>query len=87
MLQLQERCDDARRSKGEKWGHGLGQPVMGITKQGVRLTPPKLRLIRKTTGYSVEIEEPYIPLTPFSKGGTKIVPPQQGTGNSKLTTN
>ncbi len=42
MLQLQERLDDAMRSKGEKWRHGLGASVTGITKQGVRLPPPKL---------------------------------------------
>ena len=48
MLQLQERLDDAMRLKAEKWSHGLGGPVTGITKQGVHLTPSKLRLIQKS---------------------------------------
>jgi len=45
MLQLQERLDDAMWAKEEEWGHGLEEPVTGKTKQRVRLTPPKLRLI------------------------------------------
>ena len=45
MLQLQERLDDAMCAKEEEWGHGLEEPVTGKTKQRVRLTPPKLRLI------------------------------------------
>ena len=45
MLQLQERLDDAMCAKEEEWGHVLEEPVTGKTKQRVRLTPPKLRLI------------------------------------------
>ncbi len=47
MLQLQERLDDAMCAKEEEWGHVLEEPVTGKTKQRVRLTPPKLRLIRE----------------------------------------
>jgi len=45
MLQLQKRLDDAMGAKEEAWCHDLEDPVTGITKQRVHLTPPKLRLI------------------------------------------
>jgi len=46
MLGLQVRLNAMIRAKGRKGCHGLGKPITEITKRGVRLTPPKLQLIR-----------------------------------------